>query len=266
MKYLAILVLLLAPAMAQENKDQYNLDALYNTKASTANPASVIKTNDVMWWFDEVPATNARLIKVVITARAYDGVLDLLRQARGSNTKVASGESILDSNYHPRTYRFGEWIASQDGPARIPSLLYWYGEQLGDTTPVMDFYVTPRAYEQTVSIVSQYIKGTDSTVSANYSVAPKKSGVRKFLEAFGVIAGAALQGAAVSYAYQDAVNQQYAANTQASYAQSQQTYQLQQINQNLDQLRQQQVMNQINKDYDQYYRLLERMKTGQWAH
>ena len=70
---------------------------------------------------------GAPLFDVVVTARAYDGALDILRKARQGNTSVQTGTSVLDTNYHPSTVSLESWQRSN--PNAAPSLFYWQGEE-----------------------------------------------------------------------------------------------------------------------------------------
>jgi hypothetical protein len=108
---------------------------------------------DVFVWFDEsAPGPGAPLFETVVTARAYDGALAILRQARQGNTSVQAGTSVLDSNYHPPTVNFDSWQRSN--PNSAPSLFYWQGEEVNGQTPVMHFQMTQRAYEQMLALVA----------------------------------------------------------------------------------------------------------------
>jgi hypothetical protein len=108
---------------------------------------------DLFVWFDEpAPPPGAPLFEVVITARAYDGALAILRQARQGNTSVQAGASVLDTDYHPSTVSLASWQMSNPGAA--PALFYWQGEQVNDASPVMHFQMTKRAYEQMLALVA----------------------------------------------------------------------------------------------------------------
>jgi hypothetical protein len=108
---------------------------------------------DVFVWFDEsAPGPGAPLFDVVVTARAYDGALAILRQARQGNTSVQGGRSVLDTDYHPATVGLDSWQKSN--PNSAPSLFYWQGENVNGATPVMHFQMTKRAYEQMMALVA----------------------------------------------------------------------------------------------------------------
>jgi hypothetical protein len=108
---------------------------------------------DVFVWFDEsAPGPGAPLFEVVVTARAYDGAVAILRQARQGNTSVQAGTSVLDTGYHPATVGLDSWQKSN--PNSAPSLFYWQGEDVNGTTSVMHFQMTKRAYEQMLALVA----------------------------------------------------------------------------------------------------------------
>ena len=92
------------------------------------------------------------LFEVVVTARAYDGALSILSQARKANTSVQAGTSVLDADYHPSTVSLASWEATNPGPS--PALFYWQGEDLSGTTAVMHFRMTKRAYEQMLALTA----------------------------------------------------------------------------------------------------------------
>jgi hypothetical protein len=138
--------------------DKPNDEAYQDLKANgprkfdQSSPASAAP-QDVFVWFDEsAPAPGAPLFEVVVTARAYDGALAILRQARQGNTSVQSGTSVLDSNYHPSTVSLDSWQKSNQNSA--PSLFYWKGEEVNGATPVTHFQMTKRAYEQMLALVA----------------------------------------------------------------------------------------------------------------
>jgi hypothetical protein len=121
------------------------------TPSSGAGPSST--PHDVFVWFDEsTPEPGAPLFDVVVTPRAYDGALAILRKARQTNTSVQSGKSVLDTNYHPSTESLDSWQKSN--PKLAPSLFYWQGEEVTGASPVMHFEMTKRAYEQMVALVA----------------------------------------------------------------------------------------------------------------
>lgn len=109
---------------------------------------------DVFVWFDEpVPPRGAPLFEIVLTARAYEGALAILRQARQGNTSVQAGTmSVLDTDYHPSTVSLASWQVSNPGAA--PALFYWQGEEVNNATLVMHFQMTKRAYEQMFALVA----------------------------------------------------------------------------------------------------------------
>ena len=87
-----------------------------------------------------------------MTAHAYDGVVDMQRQARKGDTSVQAGGSVLETNYHPATVNLASWQKSNPGPA--PSLFYWQDEQVDGATSVMYFHMTKRAYEQILALAA----------------------------------------------------------------------------------------------------------------
>jgi hypothetical protein len=108
---------------------------------------------DVFVWFDEsAPGPGAPLFEAVVTARAYDGALAILRQARQGNTSVQTGASVLDTGYHPASFSLDTW--QKGNPRSAPSLFYWQGEEVNGATPVMHFQMTKRAYEQMLALVA----------------------------------------------------------------------------------------------------------------
>jgi hypothetical protein len=132
-----------------------------------ASAPSKSPSQDVFVWFDEpAPAPGVPLFEVVVTARAYDGALYILRKARQENTSVQAGTSVLDANYHPPTVNLESWQKSN--PNSSPSLFYWQGEEVSGTTPVMHFQMTKRAYEQMLALVA----GSDLRVRPSGSNSP----------------------------------------------------------------------------------------------
>lgn len=237
-----------------------------NTATIVGNNAQESITSDVMFWFDEdPPVAGQRVLQVVVTARAYEGVLNVLRQVRGSNTQVRGGFSILETNYHPPTFQLGEWLTQNSSPDSIGSVFYWEDEVLSDTTPVMSFYMTPGAYRGAMDAVSQSL--AQPSQSANLSPSQKQKR-HSFLQGLGIIVQGALEGAANYYAVVRPVEQAQLAAQQAqatqNYYGSQQVYQLQTLNQTLDQIKTQAFLDQLKNQTDQYNRLLERYKTGYW--
>ena len=121
---------------------------------STDQPAaSSAMPRDLFVWFDEPAlAPGAPLFEVVVTARAYDGALAILRHARQGNTAVQAGTSVLDTDYHPSTTSLASW--QESNPNSAPSLFFWQGEEVRGTTLVMHFQMTKRAYEQMLALVA----------------------------------------------------------------------------------------------------------------
>lgn len=257
--------------------DQQQRTSLRQAGSSGANTAVVAASSeagsnliqsDVFFWYDEEPARPGQeVLQIVVTARAYDGVLDILRQVRGSNTEVKGGVNILETNYHPPTFRLGEWIAKHPDPNQIGSVFYWDDEVLGETTPVMSFYMTKHAYRSVINAVSQYLNQPAALTTLTSVQKQRRSG---FLSALGIIAQGALEGMANYYAIVRPVEQARIAAQQAQSAQdyngSQQLYELQSLNQNLSQINTQLFLDQIRRQGEQYSRMLQRYQTGTWPH
>ena len=141
-------------AILDKPNDEASSDLKANgpRKFDQSAPASAA-LQDVFVWFDESPpGPGAPLFEAVVTARAYDGALALLRQARQGNTSVQAGASVLDTSYHPATVGLDSWKKSN--PNSAPSLFYWQGEEVNGATPVMHFQMTKRAYEQMLALVA----------------------------------------------------------------------------------------------------------------
>jgi len=135
--------------------ETYKVLAILDKRNDEANhtASATAAISDVFWWFDETaPPTNAPLFEVIVTARAYDGALAMLRQLRQGSTSVQAGTSILDSNYHPSTVSLDSWQKSN--PKSAPSIFYWQGEDVNAATSVMHFEMTKRAYEQMLALVA----------------------------------------------------------------------------------------------------------------
>jgi hypothetical protein len=135
--------------------ETYKVLAILDKRNDVANRSSNASAapSDVFWWFDEAaPPPNAALFEVIVTSRAYDGALAIVRQARQGNTSVQGGTSILDSNYHPSTVSLDSWQKSN--PKSDSSLFYWQGEDVNAGTSVMHFEMTKRAYEQMLALVA----------------------------------------------------------------------------------------------------------------
>lgn len=114
----------------------------------------IAPTPDVFFWFDEPPPTpGSPLIDVLITPRAYDGALAILRQARQGNTSVQAGMSVLDTDYHPPSTNLASWKKSNTGAA--VTVFYWSGEEVRDGSAVMHLAMTPRAFQQAVALSLQ---------------------------------------------------------------------------------------------------------------
>lgn len=229
-----------------------------------------LATAEVFVWFDE-PAVKpgVEVLEIVTTVRAYDGALDIIRQARAGRTELSCSTcvNILETSYHPPTYRLGEWFEKQPSAERIASLFYWEDEVLGETTPVMNFYMTRRAYENVMLAVQQHFRH----VQANAATPEKKSKTSRFLSVLGFVAQGALQGMANYYTTIKPAEDARRAEAQAAQAQrslaysiQQQTWEMQRLNQQLDQANTQAFLNRLQRDGDQYRRALARYTTGSW--
>ena len=240
------------------------------TIAAGAADEATVQSVIFVWFDEEQPGPGTQVIEVVVTARAYEGVLSILREVRGANTAVRSGSSVLETNYHPPTFQLGTWIGRQSSPEALTSVFLWEDEVLGETTPAMDFYMTPRAYQNVVSTVQQYF----AQASKSQPLPPEKERrMNGFLRVLGVVAQGALQGMANYYTTVRPLEEQrlalqQAASTQqtAAYAAQQQVWELQKLNQQLDRLNNQQLLNQLRRDGEQYSRMLQRYSTGSWSH
>jgi hypothetical protein len=119
--------------------------------SAPAPPGGTQPRGDLFFWPDEqAPGPGAALFEAVMTAHAYDGVLDMLRQARKGDTSIQG--SVLESNYHPATVNLASWQKSN--PGSTPALFYWQDEQVNGATSVMYFHITKRAYEQILALAA----------------------------------------------------------------------------------------------------------------
>jgi hypothetical protein len=222
-----------------------------------------------VWFDEEQPHPGCQVLEVVVTARAYEGVLSILREVRGTNTAVKSGFSVLETNYHPPTFQLGTWLTEQASPERITSVFYWEDEVLGETTPVMDFYMTRRAYESVITAVQQYF----AEIRKVQPLPPDREGkLSRFLKVLGTVSSAALQGMANYYTTvrpieeQRMALQQVAAAQQAeAYAARQQVWELQRLNQQIDQANTQRLLQNLRRDGEQWGRMLQRYSKGTWS-
>jgi hypothetical protein len=226
-----------------------------------------VDAQDTFVWFDEsVPEAGTQFIEVVITARAYDAVLNILRNARGPNTAVRYGQSVLETNYHPLTFRLGDWLQEQPEPTTIPSVFYWEDETLSDTTPVMNFYMTRRAYEKTLEILGQHFAPSPAIQpEQNSPPGGQRSG---FWSSVARAAQGALQGMANYYAYVRPVEQQQIANQRAMSAETAalntQVFELQKLNNTLSQMQTQAFLRELQRQSSEYSRMLSRYANGRW--
>jgi hypothetical protein len=244
-------------------------DELQTARVSAAANEATVQSVIFVWFDEDQPKPGTRVLEVVVTARAYEGVLAILREVRGSDTSVRSGFSVLETNYHPPTFQLGTWIGRQPSPEKLTSVFYWEDEVLGETAPVMDFCMTPRAYENVVSAVQQHFAQT----GRSQPLPPeKKRRLTSFLRVFGAVAQGALQGMANYYTTVRPIEEQRLALQQAAtaqqaraYAAQQQVWELQSLNQRVDRLNTQLLLNQLQRDGEQYGRMLQRYSTGSWS-
>jgi hypothetical protein len=105
---------------------------------------------ETMTWFDEpAPGPSTETRDVTITARAYDGVLNILSKLRDSDTSVKSGVSVLDVGYHPRSFRLSAGLSKNQSV----TVFCWDDESVVDNTLVMRIKVTRRVYENVTNAV-----------------------------------------------------------------------------------------------------------------
>ncbi len=113
----------------------------------------------VFTWFDEEqPKPSTQVLEVVVTARAYQGVISIFRQLRGSDTGTKAGLSVLDTNYHPPTQALGKFIAGS--PWKSAKVVQWDDEMLSETTPVMHFHMTQFCYNNVTNAIGHLRVGT----------------------------------------------------------------------------------------------------------
>jgi hypothetical protein len=112
---------------------------------------------DVITWFDEpAPGPTTEVKDVVLTAKAYDGVINILRKLRDSDTSVKTGVSILEVGYRPSSLN----LASNLARDQSVSVLQWDDETLVETTPVMHLRVTRKVYDNVTNVVGHLRVGT----------------------------------------------------------------------------------------------------------
>jgi hypothetical protein len=116
-------------------------------------PATAAPATDLFVWFDEsAPSPGVPLFDVIVTSRAYEGAIAILRQTWLVNTSVRTGVNVLDTNYHPSTVSLKSWQKSN--PKSLPWLFYWKGEEVNGTVSIMHFQMTKRAYQQMLALVA----------------------------------------------------------------------------------------------------------------
>jgi len=195
----------------------------------------------IFYWFDEQVRPKSTVYHIVISARAYDEVIAILQKTLGEKT----------TKLRPEPYPFRRWLESAS-PRSVPSIFYWWDETLTDDTPVMDFYMTRRAYEQTVAIVRQEIDLPENLIPQ-----PKRSKWRSFLEGLAYVSAAALQGGAEAYAAEQQRMQGDAT-----------TWELRRLNSTLSAMQWQMFNDQLARDYarnvNQWQRTTQRLTNGRW--
>ena len=244
-------------------------DDLQTATVSESENKDRVQSILFVWFDEEQPKPGSQVLEVVVTARAYEGVLSVLREVRGANTAVKSGFSVLETNYHPPTFQLGTWLTQQPSPERVTSVFYWEDEILSDTTPVMDFYMTRRAYESVIAAVQEYF----ARVRNMQPLPPEKEGkLSRFLKVLGMVSSAALQGMANYYTtvrpieeQRIAVQQAASAQRDEAYAAQQQVWELQKVNQTLDRMNTQVLLENLRRDGEQWGRMLQRYTTGSWS-
>ncbi len=216
------------------------LNQAYELLRSSCDQNSV-KEALVFYWFDEQVRKNSTIFHIVITARAYDEVIAVLQKTLGEKT----------TKLRPETYPFRRWLGSAT-PQSVASLFFWWDETLSDDTPVMDFYMTKRAYEQTVAIVRKDLELPEYLVPQ-----PKRSKWRAFLEALAYVSAAALQGGAEAYAAEQQRMQGESA-----------TWELRRLNSTLDAMRWQMLQDQFAREnarqVSEWRRTMQRLSNGRW--
>jgi hypothetical protein len=258
-----------AASRAPQTPLKHSGDELPTATVSESGNHDAVQSMLFVWFDEEQPQAGSQVLEVVVTARAYEGVLSILREVRGSNTAVKSGFSVLDTNYHPPTFQLGKWLTEQTSPESVTSVFYWEDEVLGETTPVMDFYMTRRAYESVITAVQQYF----AEIRKVQPLPPDREGkLSRFLKVLGTVSSAALQGMANYYTTvrpieeQRMALQQVAAAQQAeAYAARQQVWELQRLNQQIDQANTQRLLQNLRRDGEQWGRMLQRYSKGTWS-
>src|SRR5437879_574294 len=127
---------------ARQERDR--LLALTASNPGRMNSAQSSSLADVMMWFDEpAPGPTTEVCEVVITARAYDGVLNILRKLRDSDTSVKNGSSVLETGYHPPSFRLGAAVPSKQSV----QIFHWDDEVPNSESLVMRIRVTRKVYD-----------------------------------------------------------------------------------------------------------------------
>ncbi len=201
----------------------------------------------VLYWFDEKLSAGSKVIELLVTDRAFFQIMDILRIYLKEQTMT----------WRPQMFPLKAWIESEMRAELFGSLVYWSDETLSDATLVGRLYLTPRAYQQTYSILVNHLTGKPVR---DLGLKPKRSKIETFLTALGAAMGGALAGYANYYAV-----------IQPRYYEYSAAWQLQRLNSTLgqvqSQLQYQNLLRQQALDQQQWAewsRLLQRYRTGRW--
>jgi hypothetical protein len=119
--------------------------------SAPAPAAKALSSSDLFVWFDEsLPAQGTPLLDVILTVRAYDGAIAILRKARQGSATIRTGANVLDPNYHPTTVTLLSW--HKKNPNSAPWVFYWLGEEVNGEVSVVHFQMTKRAYEEMLAL------------------------------------------------------------------------------------------------------------------
>jgi hypothetical protein len=122
-------------------------------KVVSTPAAKAVSSPDLFVWFDEsAPAPGTPLFDVILTMRAYDGAIAILRKARQGSATVQPGTNVLDTNYQPTTVTLLSW--HKRNPNSAPWVFYWLGEEVNGEVSVVHFQMTKRAYQQMLALVT----------------------------------------------------------------------------------------------------------------
>jgi hypothetical protein len=119
--------------------------------STPASAAKGVPTPDLFVWFDEsAPTAGTPLLDVILTVRAYDGAVAILRKQRHGSVTVRTGANVLDPDYHPTTATLLSW--HKRNPNSAPWVFYWLGEEVNGDVSVVHFQMTKRAYEELLAL------------------------------------------------------------------------------------------------------------------